>query len=324
MGSKTAHLQTLDTFDSFAQRKCISEMANIDAGNLWSQTGLGLSSSASVSPRISLRINSRDSIGSASSSQSTTPKNYTPRSLVNIETCVHENTVHGICVDCGLCLGGASGGSYLDMDVDFTQSHQYSGSVPMTYFEKDLKPLPIPDDVKALVIQMAQSNIQDVHRMGIRRQQLFSYIYLAYLQLGQRLDPQRVAEHLGMNQRDINLALRVVSATSSTNIPLPKQNNTYMAAPIVVISPLNYIEEVCQHNGLQNYVSEVQTLAHRILNASSSLLEQKPKHVAVAIVKYYMDLNAYSIPSNFAKNNGLSPLTLKSKVAEVAAVDNSM
>lgn len=285
---------------------------------------LGLSSSASVSPRISLRINSRESIGSASSSQSTTPRRLTPRSVVNIESCVHENTVHGICTDCGLCLGGASGESYLDMDVDFTVTHQYSGSVHMTYFEKDLKPLPIPENVKALVIQMAQSNNQDVHRMGIRRQQLFSYIYLAYLQLGQTLDPEKLAEHLGMSQRDINLALRVVSATSSTNIPLPKQNNTYMAAPIVVISPLNYIEEVCQQNGLQNHVSKVQYLAHRVLKASTSLLEQKPKHVAIAIVKYYMDLNAYSTVGNFAKDNGLSASTLKSKVAEVAVVDNSM
>jgi hypothetical protein len=290
------------------------------AGNLNLQR-LALSPQTSISPRISLRINGRDTIGSPSNSQSTTPRQLTSGSMGNnMEECVHENRLDDICIECGLCMRG----TYVDMDMDFTQSHQYSGSVQTPYFEKDLKPLPIPEEVKALVIQMARSNNQDVHRMGIRRQQLFSYIYLAYLQLNQWLDPQKLAEDLGMTQRDINLALRVVSATSSTDIPLPKQNNSYMVVPIVVISPLNYIDEVCQKNGLQNQISEVRTLANRVLQASTSLLEQKPKQVAVAIVKYYMDLNSYSTVGNFAKENGMSQSTLKNKVAEVAGIDNSI
>jgi hypothetical protein len=298
-------------------------MASYETSNFSPSSGLALSPSTSISPRITLRISGRHSDGSPSTSQAGTPKNLTPRSSANIDTCIHENAIHGICPECGLCLGGASSGTHMDMNMEFTQSHQYSGSVEAAYFEKDVKGLNIPETVKALVVEMAATNDQEIHRMGVRRQQLFSYIYLAYLRLGMAFDPTNVSNELKMNQREVNLAVRMISATSSVNIPLPRENNNVVTAPIVVLSPINYIEDVCMRNGLQNHVNHVKEVAQRVLKASSSLLEQKPTHIAVAIVKYYMQINSITTIKNFAQFNGLSQATLKQKVAEVAAVDNS-
>jgi hypothetical protein len=298
-------------------------MATYEPPNFSQSYEVALSANTSVSPRITLRISGRHSNGSPSTSQSGTPKNLTPRSSTNIDTCIHENAIHGICPECGLCLAGTSSGTHMDMNMEFTQSHQYSGSVEAAYFEKDVKGLNIPESVKALVVEMAASNDQEIHRMGVRRQQLFSYIYLAYLKLNMPFDPTRIADQLMMNQREVNLAVRMISATSSVNIPLPRENNNVVTAPIVVLSPINYIEDVCIRNGLQNHVNQVKEVAQRVLKASSSLLEQKPTHIAVAIVKYYMQINSITTMRNFAQLNGLSTATLKQKVAEVAAVDNS-
>jgi hypothetical protein len=197
------------------------------------------------------------------------------------------------------------------MKSSYSEYHSYVDSVNVLPFEADLKSIDIPDEVKNLVMNLASSCARETHRMGVRRQQLFSYIYLAYLQLGFKFDPEKIRKEMKMSQREINMALRIISGTSSIDIPLPvSEHSEPLSAPVVVISPSIYIEEVCATNNLTQFKDEVSQLAKEILDKNKMLLEYNPKHIAITIVKHYMNLKNISV-QKFSKINGISDSILK-------------
>ena len=234
-----------------------------------------------------------------------------------MESCEHSNICNGTCNDCGLEVQTTSTGSRIDMSSSFSEYHSYLDANTVQPFEADLKALNIPEEVKNLVMNLANSCPKETHRMGVRRQQLFSYIYLAYLQLGFKFDPDRIRKEMSMTQREVNMALRIISGTSSVNIPVPMmENEEPISAPIVVISPIVYIEEVCNQNSLQQYHTEITKLAKAIIDKNRILLEFKPKHIAISLVKHYMNTIGVNIPK-FAKNNGISDSILKQHLSRI-------
>jgi hypothetical protein len=152
------------------------------------------------------------------------------------------------------------------MTSSYSEFHSHSDVNIIQPFENDLKSLSIPDEIKHLVVKLALSCPKETHRMGVRRQQLFSYIYLAYLQLGYNFDPDLVINELKMSKREINMALRIISGTSSSEISLPagEQEGEVISAPIVVISPMIYIEEICKNNNLLEQLSKLEKIVNDI------------------------------------------------------------
>jgi hypothetical protein len=234
-----------------------------------------------------------------------------------MQTCEHPNIYDGVCNDCGMEVYGTSTGTFIDMKSSYSEYHSYVDSFTPQPFETDLKTIDIPDEVKNLVMTLASSCSRETHRMGVRRQQLFSYIYLAYLQLGFKFDPEKIRKELKMSQREINMALRIISGTSSIDIPLPvSEDSEPLSAPVVVISPMVYIEEVCQHNNLGDEVELVSVVAKEVLDKNKLLLEYNPKHIAISIVKHYMNIKGISV-NKFSKHNGISDSILKQHLIRI-------
>jgi hypothetical protein len=121
-----------------------------------------------------------------------------------------------------------------------------------------------------------------------------------------------------MTQRETNMALRIISGTSSSDIALPinEAAGEILSAPVVIISPVFFIEDICKENSLSEKSVEIITLAKQILSENKILFEFNPKHVALAIVKYYMNLNNIVI-SKFAKVNGISDSILKQHINRI-------
>lgn len=235
-----------------------------------------------------------------------------------MEHCNHDNIYNGVCEDCGMEVYATSNGTFIDMSSSYSDYHSFMDANNNQPFEADLKNINIPYEVKIEVLKLANTCPRETHRMGVRRQQLFSYIYLAYLQMGIKFDPDKLREELKMTQREVNMALRIISGTSSVEIPLPTtENDDPISAPVVVISPMIYLEEICKNNKIEDKYEEVQEMAKGILDKNKILLEFNPKHIAVSIVKHYLASNGISIPK-FAKNNGISDSILKQHVSRIS------
>ncbi len=234
-----------------------------------------------------------------------------------MQDCSHTNSFEGICNDCGMELYGTSNGTFIDMKSTYSEYHAYTDMIHTQPFEADLKNINIPDEVKNLVMSLASSCPRETHRMGVRRQQLFSYIYLAYLQLGYKFDPDAVRKEMKMSQREINMALRIISGTSSIDIPLPvSEESEPLSAPVVVISPIIYLEEICNNNNLSEHIEEISKLSKDILDKNKILFEYNPKHIAITLVKHYMNIKGIGM-SKFSKNNGISDSILKQHLARI-------
>jgi hypothetical protein len=233
-----------------------------------------------------------------------------------MEYCAHPTVDEGVCNDCGMEVFGTSNGTHIDMNSTYSEYHSYMDMNATQPFETDLKAIDIPDEVKNMVITLASSCPRETHRMGVRRQQLFSYIYLAYLQLGFKFDPDKIRTEMKMSQREVNMALRIISGTSSTYIPLPMQDSETLSAPIVVISPMIYLEDICSSNNLSEHLPEINKLAKETLDKKKILLEYNPKHIAISLVKCYMNSLGVNIPK-FAKANGISDSILKQHLTRI-------
>jgi hypothetical protein len=234
-----------------------------------------------------------------------------------MQNCKHNNVYEGICNDCGIELYGTSTGTFIDMKSSYSEYHTYTSAAQVQPFEADLKNINIPDEVKNLVVNLASSCPRETHRMGVRRQQLFSYIYLAYLQLGYKFDPDSIRKEMKMSQREINMALRIISGTSSIDIPLPVSEALEpLSAPVVVISPIIYIEEICINNNLSENIEEITKLSKEILEKNKILFEYNPKHIAITLVKHYMNIKGIGM-SKFSKINGISDSILKQHLVRI-------
>jgi hypothetical protein len=234
-----------------------------------------------------------------------------------MESCLHEHIYDGACTECGMEVYGTSNGTHIEMSSKYSEHHSYIDPANTQPFEADLKQLNIPFEIKAMVMSLANSCPKETHRMGVRRQQLFAYIYLAYLQTGFKFDPEKLREDMKMTQREVNMALRIISGTSSVDIPLPTNENMEpISAPVVIISPLVYIEDVCDTNNVSQHIPEITELAKRVLDKNKILLEFNPKHIAISIVKYYLSSININIPK-FIKTNGISDSILKQHIARI-------
>lgn len=224
------------------------------------------------------------------------------------ESCTHDHIVDGSCSNCGLDFEGSN----IDMTSSYSEYHSHTDSYVAQPFENDLKSLSIPDEVKNFVIRLALACPKETHRMGVRRQQLFSYILFAYLQLGYTFEPDKIIEEMKMTKRETNMALRIVSGTSSTKISLPlvSEDGDVLSAPVVVISPIVYIENLCEENNLMENYSEILEHSRSILEKNRGLLDYNPKHMAITLIKHYLKQKGINIPK-FAKNNGISESILK-------------
>lgn len=230
--------------------------------------------------------------------------------------CPHENVEADVCTDCGLDLV-SQGDGYLEMNPGYTGYHQRTPvGATISSFERDVYGLNLPEEVKQSMLSKATSVGHQMHRMGVKKEQLFAYAVMAYLELGLPLNQKILAETLGVKQRQANQAHRIITGTSRISIPNATGKDA-LTAPIVVISPLTLIKEACVRNNMQIYQTEVETYCQKALHNNRRILEFDPSEIATAVVKYVMDLHQIS-SKGFAQKNRLSMSTLKGRVTIIS------
>jgi 2-phospho-L-lactate transferase/gluconeogenesis factor (CofD/UPF0052 family) len=158
--------------------------------------------------------------------------------------------------------------------------------------------------------------------MGKRKTQLFVYLYLAHLRLRGSIEPQKIADELKMTEKQLNEATKIVSGVSNTPMPLPKVDGETLSAPVVVISPLSYLNSLCMILGINDTCSKIKEFGAKIISKNPMLLESAPDQVAIGIVKYYMETHNI-VNLRFLSLVKRSDNTVKTFRDLVATADNS-
>jgi hypothetical protein len=240
-----------------------------------------------------------------------------------LEECSHEAiTDEGYCESCGLCMENNSNATKMELSGVAGESRYHACPITTVSFASDFRGIDIPEDVRGAAITLASSIPPEVHRMGVRRQLRFV--------LGKPFVPEELAEKVGITQSEINQAIRLVSGTSAIiGISLPRVEDCIVTAPVVIISPVNYISSICMTYGISpELIRQISEDASRILGKDryKSLYAKKPKHVAFAFIKNFLDRGKFPIPVGFGKNTVsgkplISGTILKLRIKDIVEID---
>lgn len=131
-------------------------------------------------------------------------------------------------------------------------------------------------------------NMLETRRGRRRKQTIFYYVLAAYNALRIPIEPKKIALRCGIKPSEISKAISRCSDNNDPNIP-----------KIVIYQPEDFI--VPCFNQLQsaletniklpeNSINDIQKMATEILSINKQLRDQRPQTVAIAIIKYYLDI----------------------------------
>ena len=199
-----------------------------------------------------------------------------------LQQCDHETVEKGECMLCGLMING---GVTLKMTEEFAPYHK-APVIPLLNLEKDLAGIDgIDDEIRRQALQIGLACSSNLNILGVRNAQLFALIYMAYLYKQKEFNPLTLSKSLQLNRKQINAIQRQVTGIAPrqyfpSSIPKPS---------IVIISPLTCIPELCKKLGVEVHLQTITEWAELALESDSSLFEEKPEHVAGAIIKYVLN-----------------------------------
>ena len=215
-----------------------------------------------------------------------------------------------VCRYCDLILE-----SQLEQGYDQPRNYSMSGSKTSVLDAVE----GVPEDIKSLArSNMIKKGENFVKKVRDDKKNTFKEIYLAYQEKRAKdpsviFDPQNVATELCLSRKDISCCLKSLSGTSLK--PSIHDDGTRNCS-IIIIPPVDYIEGLCQKNGLSKYIQELEELTIYILRKKKILWSSKPKHVACAIIKKFCDKNGIPAKS-FGKMNNLADNALKKSIKDV-------
>jgi hypothetical protein len=161
----------------------------------------------------------------------------------------------------------------------------------------------------------------------------FRELYITYQELKIPFDPDELAEKLGLERKKIHSCLKMVSGTSL--IPSTHDDGEKYCC-IVMIHPVNMIEDKCKLNNLEEYTDILKDITRYILSDDKNpdkvspetkqyfiqakpkpwLIQSKPRHIACAIIKKFCDRKGISTKS-FVKVNKISDNALKNAIRDI-------
>jgi hypothetical protein len=225
--------------------------------------------------------------------------------MEELENCTHPDIVEGVCENCGLILGEG-----FDFSPDYSKN----------YTKMNISKSSVIDTLQGIppeVIQLSKKNIQESQRNGkkIRNdtKNAFIVLYNAYLELGLNFKPYELALKLGLNRKDVNWCLKVSSGTSLTKTSVSSQNDY---PSIVIISPVCFIDAICDNNDLHDHKENLKAITREILAQKDILYSSRPEYVSYAIVKKYSEVYGISLKS-FSKKNKISDNALKRSIIDI-------
>lgn len=235
--------------------------------------------------------------------------------LQHIEDCKHEHIEEGSCIECGLSISGS--GSHMQQEEEYSISHQRVTQASTMGFNKDLDGKDLPPEVKAWVLKMVASAPKKVARMASRERRLFAYVYIAHATLGYDIDPEKVAGILGIHKSQLAESIRLASGISPT--VLPQSHNNTQIVPMMVLSPISYLDSTLPILKLEEHKAAIQSLMEEALEKEPLLYEEKPKWMAVAFIKYFLEKNKQSVVK-FHEKFDMTATSVKSCLTKIQAV----
>jgi len=221
-------------------------------------------------------------------------------------TCLHSYIEEGFCNECGQAMNIS--GSYLESS-SYLGNHA-TKSIKNT-FESDLQAVLLPIDIKEEIINLSLS-ITNITRKNVRKRVLFSLAYTAYLKLNKSFDPEQLALVFNLTSNDYTAAIKLVAGIGS-NV-----NSGAAIIPIAIINPVTYFENllidlktfsgvIINEEDLKYIFSEIEKIE------PTKIFSYQPKHVAVAIIKFYLDSKNISI-NKFHTCFNMTTATIKKHV----------
>ena len=173
----------------------------------------------------------------------------------------------------------------------------------------------IPEDV---LIKARQNIIRKQSETGkkVRNdcKNTFIQVYEAYIECGYKdFNPHNLAKKLNLSRKEINWCLKVTSRTAL--IPsVHEEVNKYIS--IVIMSPIAYIDSICERNNLDTMKEEIKKLAKYIMSEKDILYSSRPEYVACGIIKRFCDSRNINTKS-FSKMNNISDNALKKIINDI-------
>jgi hypothetical protein len=229
-----------------------------------------------------------------------------------LQQCDHETIEKGECLLCGLMING---GVTLKMTEDFAPYHK-EPFVPLLNLEKDLGSIiGIDDEIRRQALQIGLACSSNLNILGARNAQLFALVYMAYLYKQREFNPLSLSKSLQLTKKQINAIQKQVTGIAPkqyfpSNVPKPS---------IVIISPLTCIPELCKKLGVELHEKTISEWAEVALDSDATLFEEKPEHIAGAIIKYV--LNRFGIKiRNFEALSGVQNASIRKHIINIGKV----
>jgi len=224
--------------------------------------------------------------------------------------CVHSYGEDFFCMKCGVELLFK-----IDNHNMSDINHFINKSEKIFSFEKELEVLDIPDNVKQQIIILSHnSNI--ITRKAPRKRLLYNYAYIAYLQLDLKFDPKKLGDTIGLKDCDYNQAIGLISGANNKYF----SNDDRIVVPMFIKSPCDYLKSIIDKlNDNIKFKIDIESLTEKLqkaLDSDKMLYENNPEYVAIAMIKYQLDLDGVKIPK-FCTTLGISGVIVKKQIEAI-------
>lgn len=220
--------------------------------------------------------------------------------------CAHEHIEEHQCVNCGYLIFGDDG---------YIRVEEKPAKAPyLNLCKKYLQNKELPPQVTALVIESLLKAPDLTGRLKNRNEAMFVCVYQAYCQLDIKFNPEELAKKFRIAKCNLGAALRRASGLSINQ--LPTSDRVSLQVPMVVISPIQYLQPFTEALGISEYLNPIQAFAQQILDTNQFLYEERPKWMAAALIKYYAGTHGLNLP-NLKTALEITPTSIKTCLIKV-------
>ena len=223
-----------------------------------------------------------------------------------LDDCIHDEIIEGVCENCGLIIGEG-----YDFTTEYSKNYTKMNTTKVSIIDTiDGIPKEVVERVKINIEKKQEENGKKIRNDA---KNTFIVLYNAYLELGIDFKPHELAAKLKLGRKDINWCLKVSSGTSLSKTSVSED---YKYPSIVIISPISFIDSICQNNQMSEHCEELKKITKEILEKKDILYSSRPEYVSFAIVKKYSEFHNIPLKS-FSKKNKISDNALKRTINDI-------
>lgn len=225
-------------------------------------------------------------------------KQHDSGSTTLLEECPHEFCTEGYCSSCGLEMGPK-----MDFDSTYGESHVKRRSITSQGYQSEMEKVSgVSENLKGIVADKLNKSGSHHCRESTRTLRVFCELYVNGAKEGE-LKPEGVARSLKMTGKNLNQCLREVSGTGRKTIE--GSNGETIVMPVVCLSPLDYIVEICSiiDKGIRvspkikisPHVENIRRIISQAIKSCPSLHNKRPYYVAAGFIKHYCVVNGLNL-----------------------------